>query len=176
MRRRRVSKTCTPIQVCHGLSPSLASLSSTLFLVFRPKLQSRLAKLEKQLKIPPEDRHVPEPGLANAQEIFIFGTRIRHSTSALHLDNMMRPKNMISSHFPVVRSSGRGGTQVQVPLHRCRLLFHCLTPVQQVLPVKNVGKSCWKGKADGEVVNVEAFALQHYEDEGWKGYVAFLPR
>jgi hypothetical protein len=34
----------------------------------------------------------PSLALPNAQEIFVFGTRIRHSTSALHLDNMMRPK------------------------------------------------------------------------------------
>lgn len=107
--------------------PSISSLSRISLLVFRPKLQSRLVKLEKQLKIPPEDCHVPEPGLADAQEVFIFGTRIRHSPSALHLDNMMRPKDVISSHFPVVRS-GRGyGTQVQVPLRHCRLPSHRLT-------------------------------------------------
>jgi len=47
--------------------------------------------------------------------------------------------------------------------------------VQQVQSVKNTGKSCWKGRDDGEVVSVEEFSLQHYEDEGWKGYVAFLP-
>ena len=87
----------------------------TLFLVFRQKLQSRLAKLEKQLRILPEDCHVPEPGLANAREVFIFGTRIRHSASALHLDHMMRPKNTISSHFPVVKD-GAAKTQVQVAL------------------------------------------------------------
>ena len=37
-----------------------------------------------------------------------------------------------------------------------------------------MGKSCWKGKDDGEVVSVEEFSLQHYENEGWKGYVDFL--
>lgn len=50
----------------------------------------------------------------------------------------------------------------------------CLTSMQQVQSVKNTGKSCWKGRDDGEVVSVEEFTLQHYEDEGWKGYVTFL--
>lgn len=109
------------------LLPSLTQLSRNLLLVFRPKLQSRLAKLEKQLKIPSEDRHAPDPGLAAAQEVFVFGTRIRHSTSALHLDNMMRPKNVISSHFPVVSSRKGNETQVQVSLHHCRPSFLRLT-------------------------------------------------
>ena len=137
-------------------------------------MQSRLAKLEKQLKVASEDCHVPDPGLADPQEIFVFGTRIRHSTSALHLDNMMRPKNMISSHFPIISSRSGDGTQVQVPPRHCRSPFLCLTSVQQVQSVKNTGKSCWKGRDDGEVVSVEEFSLQHYEDEGWKGYVTFL--
>ena len=67
--------------------------------------------------MPPEDCHVPDPGLADAQEVFIFGTRIRHSAGALHLDNMMRPKNAITTHFPIVRGGRVDGTQVQVPLH-----------------------------------------------------------
>jgi hypothetical protein len=53
--------------------------------------------------------------------------------------------------------------------------FAVLTSVQQVQPVKNTGKSCWKGR-DDKVVTVEEFSLQHYEDEGWKGCVAFSPR
>ena len=61
-----------------------------------------------------------------------------------------------------------------VPFHHCLSLRHH-TSVQQVQPVKTTGKSCWKGRDDGEVVSVEEFSLQHYEDEGWKGYVALLP-
>ncbi|KAF9792817.1 VRR-NUC domain-containing protein [Thelephora terrestris] len=119
--------------------------------IYRPKLQGRLAKLEKQLKTPPECCHVPEPGLADAQETFVFGTRVRHSADALHLDHMMRPKNTIHLHFPVVGSSRVDKTQAQ-----------------QVRPVNNTGKSRWEGK-DDEVVTVEELSLQYYEDEGWKG-------
>ena len=86
----------------------------------------------------------------------------------------MRPKNMISSHFPVVKSGGVDRTPVQVCPHHSRLGFRRFTSAQQVQPVKNTGKSCWKGREDEEVVTVEEFSLQHYEDEGWKGYVAFL--
>ena len=45
--------------------------------------------------------------------------------------------------------------------------------MQQVRPGNNTGKSQWKGR--DEVVTVEEFSLQHYEDEGWKGYVDFEP-
>lgn len=38
--------------------------------------------------------------------------------------------------------------------------------------MNNAGKSQWKGKGGDEVVTVEEFSLQHYEDEGWKGCVA----
>ena len=166
---------CLLIQVFRDLFPSPSPLSPISLPVFRPKLQDRLAKLEKQLKVPSEDCHIPEPGLADAQDIFVFGTRIRNPIGPLHLDNMIRPKNMISSHFPVVRNGGVDRTQVQVRLRYLQLTFHCLTFVQQVQPVKNTGKSCWKGRDDGEVVSVEEFSLQHYEDEGWRGCVTFLP-
>ena len=87
----------------------------------------------------------------------------------------MRPKDVISSHFPVVSSRGGDATQVQV-LFFINVVHHsCLTSLQQVRSVKNTGKSCWKGRDDDEVVSVEDFSLQHYEDKGWKGYVAFLP-
>lgn len=175
MRQRKASKMYLLIQVRRDLFPFLNSSSLISPPVFRPKLQGRLAKLEKQLKIPSEDCHVPEPGLADAQEVFIFGTRIRHSAGALCLDNMMRPKSVISSHFPVVRGGGGDRTKVQVHLHHSHLSFCCLTSARQVQLVKNTGKSCWKGRGDGEVVAVEEFSLQHYEDEGWKGCVAFLP-
>jgi len=87
----------------------------------------------------------------------------------------MRPKNVISSHFPVVKNGGVGRTMVQVCHHGSNLALRCLTTVQQVQPVRNTGKSCWKGREDEEVVTVEEFSLQHYEDEGWKGCVAFFP-
>lgn len=35
------------------------------------------------------------------------------------------------------------------------------------------GKSVWRGR-EGEEVNVESFALQHYESKGYKGCVSFL--
>ena len=68
------------------------------------------------------------------------------------------------------------GTQVQVPPRRC---FSTIPPshstsVQQVQSVRNTGKSCWEGRDDGEVLSVEELSLQHYENEGWKGYVTFL--
>jgi len=85
----------------------------------------------------------------------------------------MRPKNVIPSHFPIVKNGGVGRTPVQVCLRRSHLASRRLTSVKQVQPVKNTGKSCWKGRED-EVVTVEEFSLQHYEEEGWKGCVASL--
>ena len=64
---------------------------------------------------------------------------------------------------------------VQVCLLHSNPPLRCFTSVQQVQTVKNTGKSCWKGREDEEVVNVEEFSLQHYEDEGWKGYVGYPP-
>jgi len=40
---------------------------------------------------------------------------------------------------------------------------------------KVTGKSIWKGKND-EKLSVEAFALQHYESLGYKGYVRISSR
>lgn len=36
-------------------------------------------------------------------------------------------------------------------------------------PERSTGKSIWRGR-DGEEVNVETLALQHYESLGYKGY------
>lgn len=38
---------------------------------------------------------------------------------------------------------------------------------------KSTGKSIWKGR-NGEEVTVEALALQHYEAQGFKGYLSWL--
>ena len=86
---------------------------------------------------------------------------------------MIRPKNVISSHFTVLRNAV-DRTQVQVRLRYSHLTFHCLISAQQVQLVNNTGKSCWKGRDDEEVVTVEEFSLQYYQDEGWKGYVGFF--
>ena len=49
---------------------------------------------------------------------------------------------------------------------------HTLTLCQGAKPL--TGKSIWKG-ANDEDVNVEIFALEQYQSEGYKGFVALIP-
>lgn len=59
-------------------------------LVYRAKLLRRLTKLERKLKVPPEERHICTASLDKAEDIFIEGTRIWQSAASLCLDSTGR--------------------------------------------------------------------------------------
>ena len=72
--------------------------------------------------------------------------------------------------FPVVKPAVK--TSVATPAYgilgvRISLIFD----IRVLMPIKDAlkGKSIWKGQGE-EVVNVEIYALQHYERLGYKGY------
>jgi fanconi-associated nuclease 1 len=56
-------------------------------------LQRRLTRLEKKLKVPPEERHTNAGQLRKAEETTIEGTRIYKRASSLYLDNTGRAVN-----------------------------------------------------------------------------------
>jgi Fanconi-associated nuclease 1 len=57
------------------------------FSVHRPMLQRRLARLEKKLNVPPEERHTNAGQLQKAEETTVEGIRIYKRASSLYLDN-----------------------------------------------------------------------------------------
>ena len=52
-------------------------MHSPLPLVSRQALERRLTRLEKRLKIPEGERHVCAGKLAKAEDVIVFGSRIR---------------------------------------------------------------------------------------------------
>jgi fanconi-associated nuclease 1 len=56
-------------------------------------LQRRLTRLEKKLKVPPEERHTSAGQLQEAKETTVEGIRIYKRDSSLHPDNNGRAIN-----------------------------------------------------------------------------------
>lgn len=129
-------------------------------LVYRSSLFRRLTALEKKLGIDAEERHQDDL-LAIAEDIYITGIRIRNTPASLdpeHMAQKMPPDMQTKENqrvllFPVVKPA------IKVSV----------APVNGILGGVQKGKSIWKGEG-GEVVNVETYALQHYERLGYKGY------
>jgi fanconi-associated nuclease 1 len=133
--------------------------------------------LEKKLGIDEEDRHQDDL-LAIAEDIYITGIRIRNTPAPLdqeHMAQKIPPDTQTKEKqrvllFPVVKPAIKAS--VATPANgilgvRISLIFD----IRVLIPLKIVqkGKSIWKGQ-DEEVVNVETYALQHYERLGYKGY------
>jgi|SRR5882762_4785686 Fanconi-associated nuclease 1 len=53
-------------------------------------LERRLTRLEKKLKVPPEERHTNDGQLRQAEETTVEGIRIYKRASSLHLDTVGR--------------------------------------------------------------------------------------
>lgn len=163
-------------------------------LIWRPKLERRREKLRKDLvKLGSrlcDGEAQTGAVLGKAREARIEGERIYHeeynvtavATPALnkrrkveHLDSKQMTLESFSARTPVVRNSETPSeAKVRPPLvhHMSKYIdFACQASKSQT------GKSIWRGR-DGEEVTVEIFALQHYESQGYKGYVhlPLLPR
>ncbi|THH16142.1 hypothetical protein EW146_g4437 [Bondarzewia mesenterica] len=155
-------------------------------LMYRPKLQRRLQRLEKCLRIPLPERHTCEGVLQKHTEIFVEGERVRNRTTGMHLDatgsiafaapEMPGKQSQLSfvvTKSPHMQRKGRAATpakekvpvEVKLMLCLCRSFadFFPLGGIQQK------GKSIWVGK-DREQVNVETLALEDYQNRGYKGY------
>ncbi len=142
-------------------------------IVYRPKLLRRLKTLEKRLGVPEEERVQCLGGLNQAEQEVIMGVRVYPAVDAsgrlgvaetksnsndgtsfvIDVDSKAKVKQSKLPFTQAVAGEGGEGVKVQLPW---------------------TGKSVWKGR-DGEEVNVETFALQHYETLGYKGFVPYHP-
>ena len=122
-----------------------------------------------------EERHQDDL-LAIAEDVYITGFRIRDTPAPLDQEHMVKkvPPDTHTKEkqrvllFPVVNPASKVTTPADGVLRvRISLIFD----IRVLMPIKGVqkGKSIWKGESE-EVVNVETYALQHYERLGYKGY------
>ena len=120
--------------------------------VIQPRLERRLARLEKRLKIAGELRHKSDAHLRTCEARTIEGCRVHHTRH-----QSMAP---ITSFF-----SSRVTTRSLSPA----------TPHNYSDPTKNTLKgpagthSIWRSK-NGEEIGVEELVLEHYSTLGYKGY------
>ncbi|KAF9817812.1 hypothetical protein IEO21_03154 [Rhodonia placenta] len=138
-----------------------ALMDEDTHIVFRPKLERRLTTLEKRLSVPENDRHICQGKLDKPDEVSISGVRVRHSATSLVLDRTCRVNNP-----PVlVKDEKPGLTQLVLPW----LSQKPDVREPETTMAKVTGKSIWRGW-ENEEVNVETLALQHYEEQGYKGF------
>lgn len=111
--------------------------------------------------MPENDRHICQGKLDKPDEVSISGVRVRHSATSLVLDRTCRVNNP-----PVlVKDEKPGLTQLVLPW----LSQKPDVREPETTMAKVTGKSIWRGW-ENEEVNVETLALQHYEEQGYKGY------
>lgn len=133
-------------------------------LVYRPKLQRRLRRLEVFLKLPPGDRFTSNVRLESAKEVIFEATRIRNQSADIRFDKTRQNRNTpprlnhtLAQYFeriatPAANGSSETATVLSAP---------------ESSKERN-GKSRWEGR-NGEELTVEALALQWYEEQGYKG-------
>ncbi|EIW84813.1 hypothetical protein CONPUDRAFT_79583 [Coniophora puteana RWD-64-598 SS2] len=146
-------------------------------IVYRPKLDKRTTTLEKKLKVPREDRHTCEGGLREPVKVTFMGIRLRHRAASLHLDRMGRqikdasPKKN-GSLMKLFASPIKGNSAEKVAVKDDEPKVETFTGKGKGKAVdytdETKGKSIWLGR-DSDGINVENFALQQYEKEGFKG-------
>ncbi|KAI9466069.1 VRR-NUC domain-containing protein [Lactarius psammicola] len=126
--------------------------------VYRPSLSRRLTALEKKMGISPEERHEEDP-LAVSKDVHITGVRLRNpaATQTIQRPSLNTPTKLKQSvlSFTVVKTIVKIKKEVKL--------------VSSSQRDSEKGKSTWQGQGD-EVVNVETYALQHYERLGYRGY------
>ncbi|KAI0636683.1 hypothetical protein C8Q77DRAFT_1247200 [Trametes polyzona] len=128
-------------------------------IVFRPMLERRLTRLEKWLQVPAEERHACTGKLKEAHHVSIAGERLDRRMQLDEAGHVVHPA---------------GGDEAKAKAGASLLKWvnppSCVPrKPKEMKPEKITGKSVWKGR-DGEEVSVETFALQHYEDQGYKGF------
>ncbi|GLB34607.1 putative VRR_NUC [Lyophyllum shimeji] len=135
-------------------------------LVWRPGLVRRLRKLEKELKVPEEERCFCEGELRTANIVEFAAKRLLKTSTSLKLDATGRPisegngSNIRSYFSPLAANPAiKGGTAADKENR----------PTNPSDNWKWKGKSIWRG-VNGEELNVESRALQYYESLGYKGF------
>ncbi|TFK20357.1 hypothetical protein FA15DRAFT_696981 [Coprinopsis marcescibilis] len=143
-----------------------ALLDEDTVLVARPSILRRLRRLEKRLKVPPEECAVCEGELRKAETVVITAKRIFHRETSIKLDNMGKPmtnKENIPSIANYLNLNKPGGSITPNETQA--------DPLPDPVWFRRKGKSIWEGR-NSEEVTVEQRALQHYEDLGFKGFHA----
>jgi hypothetical protein len=129
------------------------------------------------LGVSAEERHQDDL-LAIAEDIYITGIRIRNTPAPSdqeHMAQKMPPDTQTKEKqrallFPVVKPAIKAS--VTTPANGILgVRISLILDMRLLMPIKGAqkGKSIWKGSGE-EVVNVETYALQHYERLGYKGY------
>ncbi len=116
-----------------------------LGVVYRPQLERRLTRLENTLKIPREERHECSGVQRNADKRKIYGKRVNTEGSFASGENTLF--SMLAQKWEF-----------------------CASHEKQAKPSAIGTHSMWVGKK-GATIRVEEFALEHYEDLGFRGYV-----
>ncbi|KAF8507335.1 hypothetical protein BU17DRAFT_100596 [Hysterangium stoloniferum] len=122
-------------------------------LLYRPRLQRRLCRLEKRLNIPLNERHKCERQLQNAADVHIEGTRIKST-----LGELGRPKAEATPNWskPEMNRSPTAVSQINGTAAP-----HAAQSWK--------GNTRWLGK-DGTEISVEELALEYYREQGYKGF------
>ncbi|KAF8503697.1 VRR-NUC domain-containing protein [Russula emetica] len=140
-------------------------------LVYRSSLFRRLTALEKKLGIDAEERHQDDL-LAIGEDIYITGIRIRNTPAPLDQthDTQTKEKQKVPL-FPIVKPAIKTSEVATAANGILGVRISLIFDIWVLMPIKGVqkGKSIWEGQGE-EVVNVETYALQHYERLGYKGY------
>ncbi|KAH7921382.1 hypothetical protein BV22DRAFT_1198248 [Leucogyrophana mollusca] len=160
----------TTIRAMNGVIEALEDTDTHI--VYRPKLERRLTRLEKRLGLSPGDRHTSEGKLRDAEKVTFEGVRIRHRAASLALDRTGRnTKNAVIMTTPKKNPDIRQHLPLSSAAPRIKNEKPLITPVEakgKQPAYEQKGKSIWSGR-DGVEVNVETFALQQYENQGFKG-------
>lgn len=136
------SLRCSSSTVEEGTDETLhfASLARP---VYRPSLSRRLARLEKQLKLPPEECHRCEAEQKTSEIVTLAAERIRR---------------------PVLNGNDNDEELDALELERGVRGETAEGEAGKVLGLK----SAWVGRG-GLEVGVEQWVLEQWEDKGWKG-------
>lgn len=160
-----------------------------LFLVLRPRLQKRLARLEKQLKIPDDEKHFCEAKLRKATEVTIQGDRIytKRAQSLVPITSFFimnaAERDRESSR---ARSSSRDVSMPRGSMSRNPSIARTSSDpmpfgsregslVPKTAPTKTMSgsvgiHSVWKSTAEeGGEIGVEEVALEYYATLGYQG-------
>ncbi|KAF8912179.1 VRR-NUC domain-containing protein [Gymnopilus junonius] len=119
-------------------------LDEDVGIVWRPDLINRLMKLEKQLKLPPEQRSTSDGRMRPPETIEVYAIKI---ANPVKFDVLGRP--------------------IEEKENTPDLLAYMI-PKKESPKIGETGKSSWQGR-DG-IVNVETVALEHYENQGYTGF------
>ncbi|KAI6166832.1 hypothetical protein EDD17DRAFT_1752182 [Pisolithus thermaeus] len=134
-------------------------------LVYRPKLQRRLRRLEVFLELPLVDRFTFNVKLESAGEVIFEATRIRDQATDVAPDRIGKNRDTpprlnhdLAQYFErIATPTTDGSSEVATLLSAPRSSRE-----------ERMGKSRWEGR-NGEELTVEALALQRYEEQGYKG-------